>query len=191
MRESIRMVVVLAVIAMVSGGVLTQVYNYTYDIIQANLVRELEESVADVLPGAVSMEIMAGSAELLADNGAEDEDAILVLGGYDEEGSLVGFAFVTEGPGYGGPIQVLVGVSLETYEILGVKILDHVETPGLGTRIEDMSFREQFEGRTKDDPIRLSDDIDNLTGATISAAGVVEAVRDGLPRAVDAYERRQ
>ncbi len=185
------MVVVLAVIAMVSGAVLTQVYNYTYEIIQANLVRELEESVAEVLPNTVSMEILAGSAELLADNGPDDEDSILVLEGYDEDGSLLGFAYVTQSPGYGGPVKVLVGVSLEPYEILGVKVLDHAETPGLGTRIEEVSFREQFVGKTLDDPIELSNDIDSLTGATVSAAGVVNAVRDGLPRAIRTYEGRR
>jgi electron transport complex protein RnfG len=105
-----------------------------------------------------------------------------------KEGKIVGVAFLQEGEGYGGFIKVMLGITPEG-EIGGVEILEHLETPGLGARIEEPQFKEKFKGKslansklakgklavTKD-----GGDIDALTGATISPRGVVSAVNKGL-----------
>lgn len=58
--------------------------------------------------------------------------------------------------------------------ILGVKIMGHQDTPGIGTRIEEPEFLEMFAGR-KD-----VEGIDAITGATRSSAAVKRAVQEGL-----------
>jgi len=74
-----------------------------------------------------------------------------------------------------------------TDQILNVKILNHAETPGLGSRIEEEGFRSQFAGKTVQDPIAINQDIDIISGATISSRAVADAVRSGLQDAVAVY----
>ena len=140
------MVVVLAVIAMVSAGILSVVYSTTSVIIEENQARALESSVFEVLPGTARVEILRRSAdELGVDDPQEmreqEQRTTLIYQGVDDQDQILGYAFVGEANGYGGVIRVLVGVDEKTDQILNIKILSHTETPGLGDRIEDEDFR--------------------------------------------------
>ncbi len=107
------------------------------------------------------------------------------------DGALVGAAFeeVTR-QGYGGPMRLLLAVDAQG-ELLGVRVLSHSETPGLGDKIEATrsGWIRSFEGRSLDNtPSRdwaVRKDggaFDQFTGATITPRAVVAAVRDGLIR---------
>ncbi len=95
---------------------------------------------------------------------------------------VTGLAVRGSGEGYGGPITVLVAVDPPD-TILGVTVTGHSETTGLGDVIEDDDFLDRFAGRTGGDPIAIGEDIDNISGATWSAEGTAEAVRNALARA--------
>ncbi|HBG09831.1 MAG: RnfABCDGE type electron transport complex subunit G [Limnochordia bacterium] len=192
MNESVRMVVVLSVIAMVSAAVLSLVYGKASVIIEENAARALESSVLEVLPGTSTVNIIRRSPdELGVDDPKEmrekEQRTTLIYQGVDDQGQIVGYAFVGEGNGYGGAVRVLVGVDENTDQILNVKILNHAETPGLGSRIEEEGFRSQFAGKTVQDPIAINQDIDIISGATISSRAVADAVRSGLQDAVAVY----
>jgi electron transport complex protein RnfG len=86
--------------------------------------------------------------------------------------------------GYGGPIGLIVGVDIEG-RILGVRVLAHSETPGLGDPIDvrRSDWIRGFEGRSLDDPppVRWTvrpegGDFDAFTGATITPRAVTRAV---------------
>lgn len=192
MNESVRMVVVLGLIAMVSAGILAQVYEVTSVIIAENAARALESSVYEVLPGTTKVNIIRVSPQDLAvDEPSEmrekEQRTTLIYEGVDEE-RIIGYAFVGEGNGYAGTVRVLVGVDPQRDEILNLKILDHAETPGLGSRIEEEGFRRQFVGKTPQDPFQLGRDIDALSGATVSSRAVSDAVRQGFAQAFLAYK---
>ncbi len=113
-------------------------------------------------------------------------------------GSVVGYAFMIEATGYGGPIEILVALKNTTLEgddiiLRGISIISHSETPGLGEKIVEASFLEQFEGIGVND-VRLTKDdggIDAISGATISSSAVVEAVYDhAKEKARDIREKR-
>jgi electron transport complex protein RnfG len=186
------MVVVLAVIAMVSAGILSVVYGTTSVIIEENAARALESSVFEVLPGATKIEIIRRSAdELGVDDPKEMREAeqrtTLIYQALNDQEQVIGYAFVGEANGYGGVIRVLVGVDETTDKILNIAILSHTETPGLGSHIEDESFRSRFVGKTVDDPIAINRDIDNISGATVSSTAVADAVRKGFTDTVAVY----
>lgn len=186
------MVVVLAVIAMVSSGILSVVYGTTSVIIEENAARALESSVYEVLPGATKVDIIRRSADDLgADDPQEMREAeartTLIYQGINDQDQVLGWAFVGEANGYGGVIRILVGVDEATDQILGIKVLAHSETPGLGDRIEGESFRSRFVGKTVEDPISIGQDIDNLTGATVSSRAAADAVRKGFVDTVAIY----
>ncbi len=92
-----------------------------------------------------------------------------------------GKAIAVSPRGYGGPIEMLVGID-EKGKVSGVKVLSHRETPGLGANIAQPKFLDQFKGKTLKDPIEPKKDIDALTGATISSRAVCEGVKDALER---------
>lgn len=83
--------------------------------------------------------------------------------------------------GYAGPVRMLVGVSLDG-KVIGLKIIEQKETPGLGSNITSRKFLGQFIGKTINDPIQPKQDIDAITGATISSRAVCNGVREGLRR---------
>src|SRR5690554_2338361 len=126
------MVVVLAVIAMVSAGVLSIVYNSTSVIIEENEARELEGSVYTVLPGTSSVNILRRSPdELGVDDPREmreqEQETTLIYQGLDEQEQIVGYAFVGEANGYGGAVRVLVGVDEASDQIVGIEVIGHTE----------------------------------------------------------------
>ena len=103
------------------------------------------------------------------------EDDIYII--YSDEAEI-GFAFLAVGKGYGGLIDILVGLENET-TIKGVTIISQLESPGLGARIAESSFTDQFAGANFAD-VALSQkggEIDAITGATISSRAVVDAIR--------------
>lgn len=90
--------------------------------------------------------------------------------------------------GYSGPIRLLMAATPEA-TVIGVRVLEHRETPGLGDRIERRrsDWIEQFSGRRLGAPEReqwLPDQrggaFDTLTSATITSSAVIHAVRHAL-----------
>jgi electron transport complex protein RnfG len=90
--------------------------------------------------------------------------------------------------GYSGSIRLLVGVTPDG-RLLGVRVLEHQETPGLGDAIEERrsAWIHSFDGRSlKEPPVgrwklhKDGGDFDQLTGATVTPRAVVAAVRNTL-----------
>lgn len=96
---------------------------------------------------------------------------------YDED-IKIGYAYVARGKGYGGYIDILVGLENET-TIKGINIIKHSESPGLGARIVEDEYRNQYRGLdiTGSEMDFNGGSIDSITGATISSKAVADAVR--------------
>jgi electron transport complex protein RnfG len=96
----------------------------------------------------------------------------------------------TNGEGYSGDVTVLVGLTPEGEvacgeDHLGLQILRHAETPGLGAVMEEAAWRRQFCDRTLEQETFWSvrkdgGEVDQLTGATITSRAVTAAVQSGL-----------
>ncbi|MCG5535646.1 electron transport complex subunit RsxG [Ectothiorhodospira mobilis] len=118
----------------------------------------------------------------------ESEDGPITVYRARKDGHITGVAFRVTGQGYAGPIRLLMGVDPEG-EVLGVRVLEHRETPGLGDRIEVERdpWITSFDGRSLGDPppaqwaVEKDGGVfDQFTGATITPRAVVQAVGDGL-----------
>lgn len=158
MNESIKMVLVLVAVSIVSAIALTIVYEFTYPIILENKLGELKSSLESVIPNADLFEEI--DMDYLNTHITKSYKAL-------ESNQIVGYAFLLETPGYQGNIKLLVGT--DKNEILNVVILEHTETPGLGSRITDEQFTGQFKG---------SEEFDAITGATVSSNAVINAVNE-------------
>jgi Na+-transporting NADH:ubiquinone oxidoreductase subunit C len=65
---------------------------------------------------------------------------------FRKDGQLVGYAVPVSGKGFWAPIRGVIGVSKDLTTITGISFYDQNETPGLGARITEEDFRQQFEG---------------------------------------------
>ena len=107
--------------------------------------------------------------------------------GYEEDGRTIqGYAFPVGGPGFWGPIQGMVGITPDATKVLGIAFFKHSETPGLGGRITETWFLDQF----KDLPLypiegnqnifylgpagtgKAPNELDAITGATNTSSAV-------------------
>jgi hypothetical protein len=96
--------------------------------------------------------------------------------GRDSGGNLVGYAGVGRAMGYGGPLEVLVGID-PAGNILAVEMVTQRETPGFFRLVSNSPLFARYAEQSITDPLRLGDDLDSISGATMSAEGVANAVR--------------
>jgi polyferredoxin len=96
--------------------------------------------------------------------------------GYDADGQLVGYAAAGSASGYGGPIEMLVGVD-PAGEILASAIVAQRESPGFFRLLETSGLIEGYAGKTVSSPLRLGQDVDAVSGATASTEGVAASIR--------------
>ena len=106
--------------------------------------------------------------------------------------TLVGYAFLATGKGYGGDIDILVGLEDEQ-TLKGITNVTQSETPGLGSKIIESSFVSEFVGVNIDDIFLKKDggQIDAITGASISSEAVVDVVRNTAMEKVTSLKERE
>lgn len=134
--------------------------------------------------------------ELLADANKfeeikEDFNAPLVREVYKglKDGQVVGYTIKTAPSGYGGEVEVMVGISTEG-NITAVSIGNHTETPGLGAIAKDDSFNDQYDGKSVSKNLEVikngtpqDNQIVAISGATITS----DAVTTGVNAAIELY----
>jgi Na+-transporting NADH:ubiquinone oxidoreductase subunit C len=107
--------------------------------------------------------------------------------GYEKDGQTIqGYALPVGGPGFWGPIQGMVGVNPQATKVLGIAFIKHTETPGLGGRITETWFSDQFKNLPLH-PIegdrnifylkpqgtaQAANELDAITGATNTSSAV-------------------
>ncbi len=168
----------LAATFLVMGNIATR------DAIERRRVEDLLTSLSQVIPAGMHDNDLLTYPVTLTRTSGEEVTIYRAL-----RGRLVtGVAFRVSGSGYAGPIELILGLDTRG-EILGVRVLAHAETPGLGDKIE--VSRDDwilgFNGRSLGNPPaerwavkKDGGDFDQFSGATITPRGVVGAVRDGL-----------
>jgi len=99
------------------------------------------------------------------------------------DSGLIGYVFYISTIGYGGVMNLMIGID-SSGVIRGIKVLQHSETPGLGTLATIPAFTYQFIGKSGELVITRSSPGDNeiqaVTGATITSSAIVTAVNEAL-----------
>jgi len=187
MRSTVRLIVALTITCAVSALALSVIHGLTEEPIEEQKRLAIMRAVQEVLPPFDNDPAQETLTIVLEQDEDGAADTVTVYLG-TREGQISGAAFQTFGGGYGGFIDIMVGIDLDG-RISGVKILEHEETPGLGAKIEEPSFRGQFKGKSLENSVLVNGnlavkndggDIDALTGATISPRGVAQAAGAGL-----------
>jgi electron transport complex protein RnfG len=183
MKELLRLAIALTLITAGAGLILALVEDATRAPIAEQrrlaMVRALEAVLPEIdnQPDSDTVDLLLG-----VDKKGRDVQRTFYRGRNKNE--LIGIAFkVTAPDGYSGNIDIMVGIRPDG-SVVGIEILTHAETPGLGDKIEDDSFKKQFRDKRIDNiDWRVKKDggeFDQITGATISPRAVVKAVHAGL-----------
>jgi len=176
-KEYLKMIVVLTLIAMVCGFLLSAVKTFTYEKIE-------EQILVNVKGPALTNVLSQSSNNPINDRMEVELEGVaytVFIGKKDKK--LYAVAFESEGSGFGGKIGIMIGIDIEKSVLSGIGILTHQETPGLGSRISETSFTDRFKGKPLTGNFKVkkdSGDIDAISGATNSSRGVCAAVDTGV-----------
>ncbi len=183
MNPSLRMVVVLTFVGLISGGLLSVVNLLTAERIELNRQKEIEEAITRVVPGTVS------SAKLY------EEDRFTVYAGKDDADQELGYAIYASGTGFQDIIVLMFGTDPAIEKIYSLTILEQTETPGLGAKIADQgAFLRFWQEKDIRQPLSLrkpavasleelgASEVNAITGATISSDKVLGIVNLSLER---------
>lgn len=183
--------IAITAITLVSGLLLGIVNDITAGPIAQQEAKAKEEAYKAVFADADSFEAVMsgedGDLEAYLDEngyGAQNIDEVMVA--KDSSGNEIGYAFtVTTTEGYGGDIQFAMGI-LDDGTLNGISILSIGETAGLGMRANTDDFKNQFKDKnvekftyTKTGAVS-DDEIDALSGATITTNAMTNGVNAGL-----------
>lgn len=189
--SSTRLVATLSIAGLLSGLIIVSVYEATLPTITAYQAKVLREAVFKVLPEIDHIQRLVYADGALTPKDKEEPDEAAIFGGYDAQGALVGYAIPSAGPGFQDTIRLLYGYVPDERLVTGMEILESRETPGLGDKIyKDQHFVSEFDRLAIDPEIRAvkkgtsmaPNEVDAITGATISSKAVVRIINEGNQR---------
>lgn len=163
MRDILRLSITLALVGILSASLLTYINGVTAPIIAERQEAEYRQALELFFPDFDSFE-----------SEQQDGDYFDLI--YDSSGNLIGIMSTIQQQGYDGYITYNLAVDGEGV-ILGLLIISHSETPGIGDIITTDSFKEQFIGKSYEDPITAGEDVDIVSGATVSTSAMISSVR--------------
>lgn len=192
-KTIIKDALILFVITIIAGILLGFVYEITKGPIEKQNLLLKQEAYKKVFQDATNFEeskdlsnAISNARATLDKQGFEKITINEALLAKDSLGALLGYVMsVTTSEGYGGDIKLSVGIKLDG-TVNGIEILSISETAGLGAKAANPEFKDQFSdkkvesfaytktGKTADN------EIDALSGATITTSAVTKAVNAGV-----------
>jgi Na+-transporting NADH:ubiquinone oxidoreductase subunit C len=187
--ERIFPVLFMLVITVVCIAVVSSIHLSTKELVELNETLFLKEAVlfaANVPAGETPAEIITAYEERISEV-LDDEGSIKyfqILGESGNEAS--GYVVFQDGAGLWGRIEAVVGYESDLETLTGVDFIRQNETPGLGARIMEVWFREQFRGKTgpftmvPEGTVNATDQFDAITGATRTSMAVLKMMNTSV-----------
>lgn len=178
MKETIKLGLILLLITAVSGGVLAVSNSFTEPIIDGIRMKESFGAFYDIFPDA---DDFVDIDDNLLDEITSDNEYVSEVYEVMEGEDLIGYGFKTVSGGFEGDITTIIGIDLEGI-ITGIRVTDHSETEGLGSRIEDEEFSGSFIDKVTDEELVHSaspaedNEVQTVSGATASTEGTLAGV---------------
>ncbi|MCE5203698.1 MAG: FMN-binding protein [Actinomycetia bacterium] len=162
----------MLVTCVVAASGLAVTYSITAPRIAAQEKAAEEDALAAVLPQAADFEGVDDATLVAAREAAGDTDVSALYVARDDSGATVGWGLRVASRGYGGPINMVIGLD-RNGKVVGLTILAMNETPGLGTRVRtEPWFLEQFKTLPPNFGEADVKKLDMISGATKSSRGV-------------------
>ena len=200
--SSWKLLATLAIGGAAAGLLVVGVYKATLPTIERNEAAKVAGAVREVLKAPARWDTLYLQKGVLTKSPASGDDRkglpIAYLG-FDAAGKRLGAAVTAQEPGFQQEVLLMIGFEPTSGTLIGFKVLDEKETPGLGDKIErDTSFVSQFASRIaplKGVKTRNATDpsqVQTITGATISSRAVIRIINHAVERwqpLLAAYEK--
>lgn len=180
----------MIVITIIFIGILAAFYQFTLERVE--LYREMNYQKSII--GLFSLP-QDNVKKIYESNFTQLEKSGLIYYEAKNEGNVRGYVFDISGSGLWGTINALVAVTPDFKNIIGIDILSQNETPGLGGRITENWFKNQFRGKSliqkgkinrfkliAEDEKTKSNEINQITGATSSSKAMVDIIYKEMER---------
>ena len=169
-KEYISPILVLVVICFVTTFLLAFTYGVTAPIIAENTAKAASEARMELLPEGDSFSDAGADLYVL------EEGKVYATEVYTADNGA-GMVVTVKSNSYGGMLTAMVGIN-SNGEITGVKVTDHADTPGVGTKAHAAEHLSQYEGLTElgSDVIKSDPSVQHVTGASVSSGAVHKAV---------------
>ena len=178
MREIGKLGVILLVITAVAAMILGYTNDITKGPIEQQMVQANITARQTVLPTAKEFE------EVSKDQFDGYANIVEVYKGL-KDGEVVGYTVKTNPGGYGGAVEVMVGLGVDEI-VTGVNIGSHQETPGLGAKASG-TFKDQYNGKSTQKDLEVikagetgDNEIMSISGATITSRAVTKGVNSAI-----------
>ena len=188
-----RLITTLTVAGAIAGLLIVAAFEWANPRITGYQAQVLNEAVKEVLGDPPSIKpLYLYQNEFTATPPAAADTAVLerVFAGYDAGDRLIGYAIVGAEPGFADVIKLIFGYDPVKKRLLGMKVLDNKETPGLGDKIvKDTLFVNEFEQVAT--PLKgvkpgagkgAENEVDMITGVTISSRAVIGIINRKLEK---------
>lgn len=186
--------IILVIMTLILGAILGSIHYITEAPIAKQNQQKHDQALKTVFESAKKFDAIDLTkdgldkkiADTLSENGLTTATINEISEAKDASGEILGYVFtVTSSGGYGGDIQFTLGIDNEG-TIKGISYLILKETAGLGMRAANESFINQFVGKKVEmlkvtkSGAKSDDEIDALSGSTITTNAVVVGVNAGL-----------
>lgn len=182
-KDIIKPALILFIICVVVTAALSFTYNATKETIDLQAFEKALHARSQVLPGAgefkeIDLQLYP---ELLENKKIEE-----IFEG-TKDNNTIGYVISIIVQGYGDKMVVVAGIDSDG-TLISANVREHSETPGLGSKVAEQPFLSQLNGINKEDNIRVvktkvgthREEINAVTGATISSNAVVGAVKEAI-----------
>ncbi|MGI6336188.1 MAG: RnfABCDGE type electron transport complex subunit G [Eubacteriales bacterium] len=171
-NSSARLIITLTLITLAVAGLLGLVNSVTAAPIARKQAETKEAAMHAVLPDADTFTAL------------DAENGVTALYEAKKGDTLVGWVCETAPSGFGGKIGITVGIAVD-HTVAGIKVSSHSETAGLGARLVESWFTEQYKGLSAGIHVRKAgqtadNGIDAISGATVTSKAVTQGVEQAL-----------
>ena len=184
LRELIQMVVVLTIVTAVCAGGLAAVRMVTAEKIEYQQIKFIKEPALKKILTEFDNDPISDRIQIVTGRDARGREVKTTFFLAKKGGDTTSLAFEASGPGYAGPIGVMIAIDPKGDRVQAVAVTTQSETPGLGTKIvEDPAFSAQFSNKPVSANFNLASRgglIGAISGATVSSDGVSTAVSRGV-----------
>ena len=170
MKNTIKLALNLVVWSVIACCALALVNSFTAPIIQERTESTIRATLVEIFPEVKSYDDVLDKLSTESKTVTFD-NAYLVK----SDNETLGIAITATGPTYNYS-TIMVGLNLDS-SIKTIKFISNNDTKGIGTRVLDPSFTEQFNGKIASDPFKVAGDVDGVSGATVSSKGVANILK--------------
>jgi electron transport complex protein RnfG len=174
----------LVAVTLVASFFLGLVFTITEEPIRIQKENAEKQAIVNIIKGTDRTELL----DVASFPSEENATVSKITKCFDVNGAALGYVFSVSPKGYGGSIDMMVGISGEAVgTVEGVEIIKHAETPGLGANADTPEFTAQYMGKTGDGALSVTkvkppgeNEIEAIASATITTVAVTDGVNEAL-----------